>query len=172
MEIERKFLVKDLKDLNINLGDCEHKYIRQNYLYKDLYTAIRKRLIIDGSSTKYYYTVKTNKEGYSVNEIESEISEEEFYSIKLNKKYNEIIKTRYIIPYNNYKIELDVFKKEFEGIMFAEVEFESVKEAMEFDKIIPKWFGPEISNYLTNSGMATMKVEQVFEMINKLENDK
>lgn len=171
MEIERKFLVKDLKDLNINLGEYEHKYIRQNYLYKDLYTAIRKRLVID-NTTRYFYTIKTNKEGYSVNEIESEISEEDFYNIKPNKKYNEIVKTRYIIPYYNYKIELDVFKKEFEGIMFAEVEFESVKEAMEFDKIIPKWFGTEISNYLTNSGMATMKVEQVFEMINKLENDK
>lgn len=171
MEIERKFLVKNLKDLNINLGGYEHKYIRQNYLYKDLYTAIRKRLVID-NTTRYFYTIKTNKEGYSVNEIESEISEEDFYNIKLNKNYNEIVKTRYIIPYYNYKIELDVFESDFEGIIFAEVEFKSLEEAMEFDKIIPKWFGPEISNYLTNSEMATSKVEEVFEKINKLKDDK
>lgn len=169
MEIERKFLVKDL---NINLGEYEHKYIRQNYLYKDLYTAIRKRLIIKDGKSKYFYTIKTNKEGFSVNEIEKEITMEDYYNIKCNPNYTEISKDRYIIPYKKYRIELDVFQGDFKGLIFAEVEFPNEKEAFEFDKIIPKWFGIEISNYITNSEMATIKVEEVFEKINKLKNDK
>lgn len=41
MEIERKFLVKDI--LGIDLSKYSRKQIVQDYLYKDLYTIIRKR---------------------------------------------------------------------------------------------------------------------------------
>ena len=78
-----------------------------------------------------------------------------------NQNATEISKTRYIIPYNKYKIELDVFNGEYQGIIFAEVEFPNVEEAMEFDKIIPSWFGIEISNYITNSDMAFGSPEDI-----------
>ena len=41
MEIERRFLVKDLSKLD--LSKYKHKRIIQDYLYKDKFTAIRKR---------------------------------------------------------------------------------------------------------------------------------
>lgn len=46
MEIERKFLISDLSKIP-DLNKYKKKEIIQNYLYKDIYTAIRKRLIIE-----------------------------------------------------------------------------------------------------------------------------
>lgn len=46
MEIERKFLISDLSKIP-DLKKYKKKEIIQNYLYKDIYTAIRKRLIIE-----------------------------------------------------------------------------------------------------------------------------
>lgn len=77
---------------------------------------------------------------------------------------------RFIIPYKQYKIELDIFKGEYDGIIFAEVEFPTVKEAKEFDLIIPDWFGVEISNYITNSDMAfgnPKDIKKSLENVNK-----
>lgn len=36
---------------------------------------------------------------------------------------------------------------------------------MEFDKIIPDWFGTEISNYITNSDMAFGSPEDIKNVI-------
>ena len=40
MEIERKFLIKDIS--NLDLSNYHHKTIIQDYLYIDKFTAIRK----------------------------------------------------------------------------------------------------------------------------------
>lgn len=165
MEIERKFLINKI-DFDLSIYDS--KVIKQNYVYKDVFTAIRKRLIIKNNQSKYIYTIKTNKTGFSVNEIEKEITSEEYDSIQTNNGYTEIEKTRYIIPYNNYKIELDIFDGEYKGIIFAEVEFSNEKEAIEFDKIIPEWFGTEISTNITNSDMATMNSKVIWDIINAI----
>ncbi len=166
MEIERKFLIDKI---NFDLEKYKSKYIKQQYLYKDILTAIRKRLIIQNNVSKYFYTIKTNKNGFSVNEIEKEITQDEYD--KLNNENNtEIIKTRYIIPYQNYKIELDIFDGEYKGLMFAEVEFKNETEAIEFEKNIPEWFVIEISNDITNADMATTNPKVIWNKIEKLKN--
>lgn len=166
MEIERKFLIDKI---NFDLEKYKSKYIKQQYLYKDIFTAIRKRLIIQNNVSKYFYTIKTNKNGFSVNEIEKEITQDEYD--KLNNENNtEIIKTRYIIPYQNYKIELDIFDGEYKGLMFAEVEFKNETEAIEFEKNIPEWFVIEISNDITNADMATTNPKAIWNKIEKLKN--
>lgn len=166
MEIERKFLIDKI---NFDLEKYKSKYIKQQYLYKDIFTAIRKRLIIQNNVSKYFYTIKTNKNGFSVNEIEKEITQDEYD--KLNNENNtEIIKTRYIIPYQNYKIELDIFDGEYKGLMFAEVEFKNETEAIEFEKNIPEWFVIEISNDITNADMATTNPKVIWNKIEKIKN--
>ena len=100
MKIERKFLIDKI---NFDLEKYKSKYIKQQYLYKDIFTAIRKRLIIQNNVSKYFYTIKTNKNGFSVNEIEKEITQDEYDKIN-NENNTEIIKTRYIIPYQNYRV--------------------------------------------------------------------
>ena len=61
MEIERKFLVKDINAINEIISKYPKKTITQDYLYVDDYTAVRKRKIEKSGNTKYVYTVKTMK---------------------------------------------------------------------------------------------------------------
>lgn len=164
MEIERRFLVNTLHD--IDLSKFNNKRIVQDYLYSDRFSAIRKRCIISNTEKKYIYTIKTGKSKFSVNEIEKEITEEEYKSLIINEENNTIDKIRYYIPYENgLTIELDVFKGIYEGIIFAEIEFESEKQAENFK--LPKWFGNEISSKITNSMMA--KTNSI-EVIKKIKN--
>ncbi len=162
MEIERRFLINNLS--NINLENYKKKHIVQDYLYKDQFTAIRKRLIEENNLIKYVYTVKIRAEGISVNEIEKEISKDEYDALKVQPQFNTIDKMRYIIPYKDgLKIELDVFKGCYEGIIFAEIEFKSEEQAKNVE--IPEWFGKELSCKITNSDMAVRDVNEILKMI-------
>ena len=161
MEIERKFLVKNINELD--LSKYNHKTIIQDYLYIDNFTAIRKRKICENNINKYTYTIKTAKVGISVNEIEREITEAEYNNLPINNNYNTIEKERYIIPYENYKIELDVFTGVYTGLVFAEIEFPSEAEA--FNLKLPNWFGTEVSSNITNADMAIGSVNKIFEAI-------
>lgn len=162
MEIERKFLVKNINELD--LSKYNHKTIIQDYLYIDSFTAIRKRKICENNINKFTYTIKTAKVGISVNEIEREITEAEYNNLPINNNYNTIEKERYIIPYENYKIELDVFTGVYTGIVFAEIEFPSEVEA--FNLKLPNWFGTEISSNVTNADMAVGPVDKIFDLLN------
>ena len=58
---------------------------------------------------------------------------------------NRIIKKiRYFIPDGNFTIELDIFKGNLEGLIIAEVEFNSIYDIDKFK--IPLWFGLEVTN--------------------------
>ena len=162
MEIERKFFVKDINSLD--LSKYHHKTIVQDYLYVDKFTAIRKRKISENNISKYTYTVKTAKVGISVNEIEKDITEDEYNNLSLNSNYNTIEKERYLIPFDKYNIELDIFKGIYKGIIFAEIEFPS--EALAFNIKLPNWFGPELSSKVTNSQMAISSVNKILDLLN------
>ena len=164
MEIERRFLVKDLSSLDLSQYKC--KRIIQDYLYKDKFTAIRKRKTVLDDNVSFTYTIKTRKIGISVNELENEISEEEYNNLKVHPNFNHIDKIRYIIPYiDNLNIELDVFNDNFDGIIFAEIEFKSEEQANSVK--LPEWFGPEITNKLTNSDMASRSIDKILEIVKK-----
>lgn len=165
-EIERKFLVKSID--NISLGFYDKKTITQDYLYDDKITTIRKRKIEEGKDTKYYYTIKTNRSGkYSVEEIESQIEEEVYNKLKLDKNRNTIIKDRYNISLEDgLVIELDVFYGIFEGIIFAEIEFPSDKEAEKFK--VPDWFDKELTGKISNNMMTKMSRVELDEKIKEI----
>ena len=54
-----------------------------------------------------------------------------------------ISKTRYLIPYETYTIELDVFEGDLAPLIMAEVEFENEKEALSFTP--PAWFDQDVT---------------------------
>lgn len=152
IEIERRFLVKNKKKVN----ELTEKYaeskktIIQDYIYSDLLTAIRKRKIIKNGNQKFIYTVKTGRNLLSVNEYEEELTKEQYDSIIPDSSRYTIEKDRYIIPYeNNLKIELDVFHGKYEGLIFAEIEFESEMQAKNTN--IPEWFDVEIGSIISNN---------------------
>ncbi|MBQ4161465.1 MAG: CYTH domain-containing protein, partial [Parabacteroides sp.] len=77
----------------------------------------------------------------------------EEYNLPLNKESFEhllkkadgliISKTRYLIPYEKYTIELDVFEGDLAPLIMAEVEFASEEEAHAF--IPPAWFLEDVT---------------------------
>ena len=54
-----------------------------------------------------------------------------------------ISKKRYLIPWDPYTIELDVFEKSLATLIIAEVEFPSVEEANAFTP--PDWFDQDVT---------------------------
>lgn len=143
VEIERKFLVKK-DDIDFDLKKYKSVKIAQGFLY--IKPAIRVRKAGD----KYYFTIKT-KPPKSIKAIDDLARTE--YEVEIPKKcYNHLLKfctgriikkIRYYIPYKRYTIELDIFEAELKGLIYAEIEFKSVKEAMKFKP--PKWFYRDVT---------------------------
>lgn len=143
VEIERKFLVKK-SDIKFDLKKYKHSKIVQGFLY--IKPAIRVRKADD----KYYFTIKTKhpksikaKDDLARTEYEIEIPQK-CYKYLLKFCTGRLIKkTRYFIPYKRHTIELDVFAGDLKGLIYAEIEFKSVKEATSFAS--PVWFFRDVT---------------------------
>lgn len=147
MEIERKFLIDGGK---FDYSSYPCKELTQGYLS----TAPVVRVRQDGDD--YYLTYK----GAGM------LAREE-YNLPLNKESFEhlikkadgivIKKTRYLIPFDPYTIELDVFHNELAPLIMAEVEFPSIEEANSFTP--PDWFLEDVTNdpKYHNSNMSKKK---------------
>lgn len=144
MEIERKFLVKKIPSQY-----CQYtpNQIEQGYMaIEDEGNTVRLRRKGD----TYFLTVKSL--GTLVREErETKITKEQFEALWKSTAGRRIVKERYEIPYRDWVIELDVFKGKLEGLIMAEVEFESVEEAMAFQKL--EWMERELTEntHFTNS---------------------
>ena len=133
MEIERKFLIKELPDLT----KYEYNEIEQGYLCTKPVVRIRKK------NDKYILTYKGS--GLLAHEeIEANLTEEGYNHLCKKIDGNLITKRRYLIPLEPYTVELDVFSGHMDGLIMAEVEFPTEKEAEEFTP--PAWFGDEVTN--------------------------
>ena len=132
MEIERKFLVKELPDLS----GAKSSEIMQGYVSISPEVRVRKL------DNKYYRTEKG--EGTVVREErEWEISRREGEELFASIKTNVIEKTRYYLPCGEYTAELDIYKGKFSGLTVVEIEFPTLLEANAFTP--PAWFGEDIS---------------------------
>ena len=134
IEIERKFLVKEIPD---NLDTYERIDMTQGYLNTSPVVRVRKEnddyiLTYKGSGLLSHseYNLPLNKEAFE----------------HLLKKCDGIIisKSRYKIPIeNNLTAELDIFKGDLDSLKLVEVEFDSVEEADNFTP--PEWFGEDVT---------------------------
>ena len=132
MEIERKFLIKELPTLK----DYSFHCLEQGYLNTDPVVRVRRE------DNSYYLTYK-GKGLLAREEYNLPLSQEGYYH--LVEKADGIIlrKKRYLIPYGKYTIELDLFEEPYEKLIIAEVEFESEEEANNFCP--PEWFGKDVT---------------------------
>lgn len=135
-EIERKWLLSDSPDLS----DCKRARIVQGYLAVAP-GATEVRLRQKGS--KYFETVKKGT-GLRREEREIAITKKQFNSLWPATRGRRLEKVRYTLKWRRKKIEVDVYKKHLAGLMVAEVEFGSRKEAAKFSP--PEWFGKEVTN--------------------------
>ena len=132
-EIERKFLLAELPDLNVYA--CYR--IEQGYI-ADGNALVRVR-IFAGSG---YITIKCNGIAgkIGVDEYEYEIPYRDAVELlKLTEKT--LRKRRYIIPVDDHLFEVDVFEGPLEGLVVAEIELDSIDEL--FHR--PHWLGEEVS---------------------------
>ena len=134
MEIERKFLVKELP--------AEYtSYPRQ--LIEQAYLCVSPVIRIRRSNDAYYLTYKGS--GLMVREeVNLPLTRESYHHLLAKADGNVISKERFCIPYRTHTIELDVFAPPFAPLVVAEVEFSTEEEALAFD--IPEWFGEEVTH--------------------------
>ena len=150
MEIERKFLIKDLP---ANLDSYPYHHIEQAYLNVTPVVRVRKE------DDTYYLTYKGSgmmtREEYNL-----PLNPDAYYHLREKADGTIISKKRYLIPLTNptfkeregfpappegyaLTIELDIFDAPLAPLVLAEVEFGS-KEAAECF-IPPEWFGEEVT---------------------------
>ena len=135
-EIERKFLVKELPP---EIDRYPHSEIIQGYLMitdNGVEVRVRKRA---GRCT---HTVKSGS-GLVRKEAEKEITQAEFNESWPETQGKRVEKVRYDIEHEDYMVELDIYSGDLEGLVVAEVEFDSEEESSHFDP--PKWFGEEVT---------------------------
>jgi CYTH domain-containing protein len=140
VELERKFLIKSLPD---NLFTYKKHEMAQAYISIDDITKSSTR--IRKKDDKYIKTTKIpNPQGKGNLETEAFVTREEYNEAIAHHIGFVVEKTRYLIPYQKFTIELDIFHGELDGLIMAEVEFENEKEADAFD--IPDWFSQDVSH--------------------------
>ena len=135
MEIERKYRIltppKDYESYPFH-------QIEQAYLCTETVVRIRKE------DDTCYMTYKSK--GLLVREEYNLPLTRKAYEHLLKKADGIILtKRRYLIPIpdTSLTVELDIFQGHYEGLMLAEVEFQTKEEADAF--IAPAWFGPDVT---------------------------
>lgn len=136
LEIERKFLIRSLPD---NLEQYPHKEIIQGYL----------AIVADGTEVrlrkkgdKYVQTVKGEGDEKRP-EAEEEITAKQFNKFWPVTKGKRVEKTRYEIPHENGVIELDIYHGDLDGLITAEMEFDTDEDSKNFNP--PSWFDEEVT---------------------------
>ena len=161
-EIELKFGIENMPNFD-EYENIKVYEIVQDYLYKDEFSSIRKRKLLDlqQEECKYIYTVKTKgdiKNNNSVYEIETTISKEEYDCIQ--SKNNIVKKYRICIPITDKLIaEIDIYYGNLEGLITVEVEFKNEKDLSIFKK--PIWFGDELNKkFFSNANLSNMSRDE------------
>ena len=133
-EIEKKFLVTgdEWRELGVGAAYC------QGYLNAAKGRTVRVRIIGDQG----ILTIKGPSSGSARLEFEYEIPVDEAREILDSLCEKPLIeKDRYKIEYAGFTWEVDEFKGENEGLLFAEIELD--EEDQEFEK--PPWIGREVT---------------------------
>lgn len=134
MEIERKFLVKEIP---FSLNGFKKRKIEQAYLCTEPVVRIRQ------DNDNYYLTYKS-KGFISREEYNLPLTKESYEHLLLKADGIILTKNRYEIPEKDgLIIELDIFEGEYKGLILAEVEFESEETANSYTP--PEWFLQDVS---------------------------
>jgi CYTH domain-containing protein len=134
MEVERKFLVPEPPGLEGAQAD----EIEQGYLAVGADGEVRLRRRGD----HLLLTAKRGS-GISRDEAEVELDRDAFDELWPLTEGRRLHKRRHVIPHGELKIEVDVYEKGLDGLVVAEVEFDSEEEARRFEP--PDWIGAEVT---------------------------
>jgi CYTH domain-containing protein len=145
VERERKYLVSSLPDL-----EGKGTILRQGYLALDGTVSVRVR---DSGGRDRTLTIKAGT-GAVRTELEWQMTGPEFDTAWELTGGRRIHKVRHEVPWRGHVIEIDVFADDLEGLVTAEVEFESDAALAEFEP--PGWFGRDVTDDVryTNASLA------------------
>jgi CYTH domain-containing protein len=132
-EIERKFLVRDRRFLDGDVGVP----FRQGYLSRDPDRTVRVRV----AGEQGFLTIKGRPNGASRPEFEFEIPLDEARDLLGLCAGLLIEKTRHRIDHAGLTWDVDVFSGANDGLIIAEVELPSEDHAVE----MPDWVGEEVT---------------------------
>lgn len=133
MEIERKFLLKELPE---HLEQYPVRQLEQGYLCTGPVVRIRQ----DNDTYELTYKAK----GMMVREeYNLPLTKEAYEHLREKIDGRLITKKRYMIPYEAYTIELDIFEGDLAPLVLAEVEFPTKEEANRF--VAPDWFAEDVT---------------------------
>jgi adenylate cyclase len=138
IEIEKKFLVKEMPELNVEPIQMIDVYLPEETNHAHL--RARKQ------NDKYELTKKApiNKNNsYKMLEQTIDLTKEEF-DFLYSKSKRKIEKNRYKIPLGEVIIDLDVFEGNHKGLILAEVEFKDEETMKKFEK--PVFFDKEVNH--------------------------
>ena len=151
LEIERKFLLPPCKAKRY-LKKLDVKYKKQHIVQ---YYA--KNMRFRKMDDQYFRTIKSGS-GIVRKEIEEQITKNEFYALFDQREGEPIQKYRYIFSYKGHTYEMDAFLGHFKGLLYLEIEFDSLDVAKKFTppKKIKKFILDEVSKNpaFTNRSLA------------------
>ena len=141
-EIERKWLVDKEKipyDLNkaMDIYDIQQTYICFN-------PEMRVRNYNNGQS--YEFTIKTNltEDGLIRDEINMDITQEQYENLIEKKECFTIHKTRYNVYDNGQVMAIDIFHDELDGLAYMEIEFKSKEDSDNYET--PSWVIKDVTS--------------------------
>ena len=133
MEIERKFLIKDLHSLPFSIEAYPHRELEQAYLCTGPVVRIRK------DDEQYFLTYKSK--GLMIREEYNLPLNRQAYLHLREKADGRIIqKTRYVSLF----LELDIFKGDLAPLFLAEIEFPDEETARNYQA--PDWLGEDVTH--------------------------
>jgi adenylate cyclase len=136
MEIERKYLVPSPPE---GLEHNDRERISQGYL---VIGADGEEVRVRRAGERAWLTVKRGLGEVRVEE-EIELGPDQVGALWPLTERRRVTKTRYRVPEGDVMVEVDVFEGELEGLVTAEVEFESERQSAAFEP--PEWFGDEVT---------------------------
>jgi CYTH domain-containing protein/CHAD domain-containing protein len=135
-EVERKFLLAEAPD---RLRDCASARIEQGYVTLADGVEVRLRRAED----RRLLTVKRG-DGEVREEVEVGLSDDQFEALWPLTESQRLRKTRYLIPLGDGLLaEVDVYEDDLQGLVTAEVEFDSEQRSRDFQP--PRWLGEEVT---------------------------
>src|SRR6266566_603638 len=135
-EIERKFLLKRLPE---RLKQARRGVIAQGYLAAEpggRHVRLRKK------RKTASLTFKVGR-GAHREEREIKLSPKQFAALWPATVGRRLYKLRYEMPWKNFLIEIDIYRRKHKGLVVAEVEFPNRTACHKFKG--PAWFGREVT---------------------------
>lgn len=135
-EIERKFLLKRLPE---KLKQARRCVIAQGYLAAEpggRHVRLRKK----GKTASLTFKVGR---GAHREEREIKLGPKQFTALWPATVGRRLYKLRYEMPWKNFLIEIDIYRRRHKGLVVAEVEFPDRTACRKFKA--PAWFGREVT---------------------------